>query len=68
MCQNQDGTETLPTPVISFGKTCMRCEDAAVVALKANDLAFCRSCFLSYFTHKFRSTIGKSKLVKKGEK
>ncbi|XP_014664653.1 PREDICTED: cytoplasmic tRNA 2-thiolation protein 2-like isoform X2 [Priapulus caudatus] len=45
----------------------MKCDNKPVVVVRVND-AFCRECFLTYFTHKFRATIGKSKLVREGEK
>ncbi|XP_070575759.1 cytoplasmic tRNA 2-thiolation protein 2-A-like isoform X2 [Ptychodera flava] len=68
MCQVQEGGEEPEKARPSLRTTCMRCDQSAVVELKAYELVFCRQCFLNYFTHKFRSTIGKSKLVKKGEK
>lgn len=47
---------------------CMKCKiEKPVVIIRIND-PMCRSCFLSYATHKFRSTLGKSKLVKANDK
>lgn len=53
---------------ISSGNvTCRRCNtEKAVVVLRIKD-AYCRECFLSYFVHKFRSTIGKSKQIRPGD-
>ena len=30
--------------------------------------AFYRDCFLTYFTHRFRATIGKARLIRDGDK
>lgn len=50
------------------GRTCMKCSiSPAVVVVRLND-PLCKSCFLAYFTHKFRATIGKSRAIKAGEK
>lgn len=50
------------------GRTCMKCSvSLAVVVVRLND-PLCKSCFLVYFTHKFRATIGKSRAIKAGEK
>ncbi|XP_068200967.1 cytoplasmic tRNA 2-thiolation protein 2 [Palaemon carinicauda] len=47
--------------------TCRKCNtEKAVVVLRMKD-AYCRECFLSYFVHKFRSTIGKSKQIRLGD-
>ena len=42
-----------------------RCEDTAFVVLQAR-AELCKACFSETCTHKFRSTIGKSKQVKRG--
>ncbi|XP_064116959.1 cytoplasmic tRNA 2-thiolation protein 2-like isoform X2 [Macrobrachium nipponense] len=54
---------------ISSGNVmCRRCNtEKAVVVLRIKD-AYCRECFLSYFVHKFRSTIGKSKQIRPGDR
>ena len=50
------------------GRICMKCSiSPAVVVVRLND-PLCKSCFLAYFTHKFRATIGKSRAIKAGEK
>lgn len=47
---------------------CRKCASAvAEVVLRVRD-AYCRNCFLVYFTHKFRSTIGKSKQIHPGDR
>ncbi|MPC17619.1 Cytoplasmic tRNA 2-thiolation protein 2-A [Portunus trituberculatus] len=47
---------------------CRKCASAvAEVVLRVRD-AYCRDCFLAYFTHKFRSTIGKSKQIHPGDR
>ncbi|EEC08150.1 conserved hypothetical protein [Ixodes scapularis] len=49
------------------GNTCKTCDDTAHVVLRKKD-AYCVSCFLAASTHKFRSTLGKSKLIKPKQK
>lgn len=47
---------------------CRKCgTGTAEVVLRVKD-AYCRECFLAYFVHKFRSTIGKSKQIRHGDK
>ncbi|KAK7084126.1 Cytoplasmic tRNA 2-thiolation protein 2 [Halocaridina rubra] len=46
---------------------CRKCDtERAVVVLRLKDV-YCKMCFLSYFVHKFRSTIGKSKQIRPGD-
>nr|XP_045625547.1 cytoplasmic tRNA 2-thiolation protein 2-A-like [Procambarus clarkii]XP_045625548.1 cytoplasmic tRNA 2-thiolation protein 2-A-like [Procambarus clarkii]XP_045625549.1 cytoplasmic tRNA 2-thiolation protein 2-A-like [Procambarus clarkii]XP_045625550.1 cytoplasmic tRNA 2-thiolation protein 2-A-like [Procambarus clarkii]XP_045625551.1 cytoplasmic tRNA 2-thiolation protein 2-A-like [Procambarus clarkii]XP_045625552.1 cytoplasmic tRNA 2-thiolation protein 2-A-like [Procambarus clarkii] len=54
---------------ISGGEVlCRKCgESTAEVVLRVKD-AYCRQCFLLYFVHKFRSTIGKSKQIHPGDR
>ena len=48
---------------ILCGSMCMKCKvEKAVVLVRVHD-PLCRSCFLTYVIHKFRSTLGKSKLI-----
>lgn len=47
---------------------CRKCGTSkAEVVLRVKD-AYCRLCFLLYFVHKFRSTIGKSKQIHAGDR
>lgn len=46
---------------------CKTCGAKANVILRKRD-AYCETCFLAGCTHKFRATLGKSKLVKPGYK
>jgi cytoplasmic tRNA 2-thiolation protein 2 len=46
---------------------CKRCDDKPFVILQKKDI-FCRICFKEYCEHKFRSTIGRSKLIKSDHK
>ena len=69
MCSVEEGSSE-PTPLKSgdsASQTCMKCSQRAVVCVRLND-PLCESCFLAYFTHKFRATLGKSRLVRHGEK
>ncbi|XP_043190727.1 cytoplasmic tRNA 2-thiolation protein 2-B-like [Amphibalanus amphitrite] len=46
---------------------CQKCRSApAVLLLRVNDI-YCRDCFVAAFTHKFRSTLGKSRLLRPDE-
>lgn len=50
------------------GRTCMKCTvSPAVVVVRLND-PLCKECFMAYFTHKFRATIGKARAIRAGEK
>ncbi|CAN7945352.1 unnamed protein product [Ixodes hexagonus] len=46
---------------------CKTCDGAAHLVLRKKD-AYCVTCFLAASTHKFRSTLGKSKLIKPKQK
>ena len=49
-------------------RTCMKCLlSKAVVVVRLND-PLCKPCFLAYFTHKFRATIGKARAIRVGER
>lgn len=53
---------------IQGDRTCMKCsESKAVVVVRLND-SLCKSCFLTYFTHKFRATIGKARVIRHDDK
>lgn len=47
----------------SFNSTCRSCTNPGLVMLQKKDI-YCRSCFLVAETHKFRATLGKSKMMK----
>lgn len=61
--------ENKPSKERSRGcRTCMKCSSSeAVVVVRLND-PLCKTCFLTYFTHKFRATIGKARAIRAGEK
>ncbi|XP_008320706.1 cytoplasmic tRNA 2-thiolation protein 2 isoform X1 [Cynoglossus semilaevis] len=49
-------------------KKCVKCKEAnASVVIKGGD-AHCRACFKENFTHKFRATLGKNRVIFPGEK
>ncbi|KAG1657749.1 Cytoplasmic tRNA 2-thiolation protein 2-A [Nymphon striatum] len=52
---------------ICVDSKCKRCENKSEIVLRKKDL-LCRSCFTTYVTHKFRSTIGKSRVMKPNDK
>ncbi|XP_030831670.1 LOW QUALITY PROTEIN: cytoplasmic tRNA 2-thiolation protein 2 [Strongylocentrotus purpuratus] len=69
MCQVQ-GDDTLmieEVKILKRSSTCLKCDEAAVVIARVKD-AFCRHCFLGYVTHRFKATIGKSRLIRDKEK
>ncbi|KAH8039835.1 hypothetical protein HPB51_009091 [Rhipicephalus microplus] len=47
--------------------TCKTCGNTAHLVLRKKD-AYCKTCFVANCTHKFRATLGKSKLLKPGDK
>ncbi|KAJ9593306.1 hypothetical protein L9F63_015126, partial [Diploptera punctata] len=53
---------------LKLGSICKKCnEKKADVVLRAKD-AYCKDCFLTASTHKFRAALGKSKLVRPRDK
>lgn len=42
---------------------CRKCKNQARVVLRTKD-AYCKECFLAASTHKFRATLGKTKIMK----
>ncbi|CAF0936675.1 unnamed protein product [Brachionus calyciflorus] len=68
MCSNNEGglTKFEPKPDLALFRKCLKCDKNSVVVTRIND-AMCKECFVEYFTHKFRATIGKSKLFDKDE-
>lgn len=47
---------------------CKKCHSDKVFVLLQKEHCYCRICFHEYCSHKFRSTIGKTRLVKKDDK
>lgn len=45
----------------------MKCKVAKAVTIARMKDPFCRDCFDVYFTHRFRATFGKAKIVRQGE-
>ncbi|RUS92174.1 hypothetical protein EGW08_000027 [Elysia chlorotica] len=48
------------------GSGCVKCGEPGVLVTRIHD-SFCKNCFQVYVVHKFRSAIGKSKLIRDGE-
>ncbi|XP_022084114.1 cytoplasmic tRNA 2-thiolation protein 2-like [Acanthaster planci] len=70
MCQVDDEGISVLEKKPSLGvnpRDCMKCGEKAVVIARIKD-PFCRSCFLNYFTHRFRATFGKAKVIRDGDK
>ncbi len=71
MCSNiEDDTLATMTKVevepINFQETCRKCNESKVaVKLKFKE-AQCEKCFLAYVRHKFRASLGSTKIVGRG--
>jgi cytoplasmic tRNA 2-thiolation protein 2 len=49
-------------------RNCKKCESQDVFVLIQKEHCYCKQCFHEYSSHKLRSTIGKTRLVKKDDK
>ena len=59
---------TSSTPKAQIGDECKKCKkEKAVLVLRLRD-AYCKDCFVTASTHKFRSTLGKNKALRPGDK
>ncbi|KFM58644.1 Cytoplasmic tRNA 2-thiolation protein 2 B, partial [Stegodyphus mimosarum] len=71
MCSVAEDIEELPHSCSAESKRfmkeslqkCKKCKEKSVILLQKKD-PFCKSCFFEYCNHKFRSTIGKAKMIK----
>eukprot|EP00095_Tigriopus_kingsejongensis_P007791 maker-scaffold370_size193435-snap-gene-0.32 protein:Tk07791 transcript:maker-scaffold370_size193435-snap-gene-0.32-mRNA-1 annotation:"cytoplasmic trna 2-thiolation protein 2 a" len=53
---------------ISLESTCKKCrESRSVLNLRARD-TYCKACFLTTCNHRFRSTLGKHKIMRRGDR
>uniref|UniRef100_A0A131YMR6 Cytoplasmic tRNA 2-thiolation protein 2 n=1 Tax=Rhipicephalus appendiculatus TaxID=34631 RepID=A0A131YMR6_RHIAP len=71
-CEELNESELVPnagadTVASTSDNTCKTCGDTAHLILRKKD-AYCKTCFVANCTHKFRATLGKSKLLKPGSK
>lgn len=67
MCQaREDDMSGLNKPDFKNFRKCLKCEKNSVVVTRICE-ALCKDCFMEYFTHKFRATIGKHKIIEKNE-
>lgn len=48
-------------------ENCRKCQSKSIIKLRGSD-NYCNDCFEAYATHKFRGTLGKSKLVRPNDK
>ncbi|KAK9499831.1 hypothetical protein O3M35_002792 [Rhynocoris fuscipes] len=67
MCSRSPEDLTLPKSDKSISDNCRKCSEKASVVLQAK-FSYCRECFMEYFKHKFRATLGKTKIMKHGDK
>ena len=58
----------LSVETASKGRPCMKCSNNLAVAIVRSNDPLCKPCFLAYFTHKFRATIGKARVIRAGER
>ncbi|KAF6201615.1 hypothetical protein GE061_004008 [Apolygus lucorum] len=47
---------------------CRKCRESPANVVFQNKFPYCRNCFTTMVSHKYRSTLGKSKLMKHGDK
>nr|CAB3234558.1 cytoplasmic tRNA 2-thiolation protein 2-like [Phallusia mammillata] len=66
MCQVQDGEPVLTKTPVKLSNVCAKCEEKAIIVIGTNG-TFCRECFLKYFSHKFRASMGKNPVVRHGD-
>ncbi|XP_076354351.1 cytosolic thiouridylase subunit 2 isoform X2 [Tachypleus tridentatus] len=71
MCSEQPNEDFLAKVDLQkkslYSSSCKKCGAKSDVVLRMLD-SFCKPCFLTHCTHKFRATLGKSKQIKFGEK
>ncbi|XP_011404570.2 PREDICTED: cytoplasmic tRNA 2-thiolation protein 2-A-like isoform X2 [Amphimedon queenslandica] len=70
MCSvNEDEVQEVISspPPLNLDQVCMKCNSEKAVTIARTKDPFCRACFDQYFTHRFRSTFGKSRLIRQGE-
>ena len=72
MCSVVDGADfparTPKLPFIPGERPCQKCKDTgSVVQLRGKDV-YCEQCFISAMRHKFRSTLGKNKVMRAGDR
>lgn len=73
MCSNiEDGTLDVMTKLeeeeANFQETCKKCNESKIaVKLKFKE-AQCEKCFLNYVRHKFRASLGSTKIVGRGSR
>ncbi|XP_064459573.1 cytoplasmic tRNA 2-thiolation protein 2-like [Ornithodoros turicata] len=66
-CDCDDTVATcIPDPISSSLSVCKTCDRKAKFVLRKHD-PYCSGCFWKNCTHKFRSTLGKSRLIKHGD-
>nr|CAH7720940.1 unnamed protein product [Callosobruchus chinensis] len=59
-----EGDRFMPTKEVTPSKTCNKCKTAEPELVLRGKDAYCKGCFLEGATHKFKSTLGKSKLIR----
>ncbi|BES98400.1 Cytoplasmic tRNA 2-thiolation protein 2 [Nesidiocoris tenuis] len=71
MCSiGDDGTEHMEPVAFTelYQSVCRKCSEVKAQVVLQSKFAYCRTCFLSMVSHKYRSTLGKSKVMKHGDK
>ena len=74
MCSVAEGAdlaEKPSKPAEAFepgAKPCQKCREAmSVIRVRRKDV-YCKECFVTAMSHKYRSTLGKSKAMRPGDK
>ena len=71
VAEDADVVERHARPVEAFepGKRpCQKCREAmSVIRVRRKDV-YCKECFVAAMSHKYRSTLGKNKAMRPGDK
>ncbi|KAH0534459.1 cytoplasmic tRNA 2-thiolation protein 2 [Cotesia glomerata] len=62
-----DVVERVEKKIFDGNENCRKCNSKSRIKLRGSD-NYCNDCFEAYATHKFRGTLGKSKLVRPNDK
>ncbi|XP_014261572.1 cytoplasmic tRNA 2-thiolation protein 2 [Cimex lectularius] len=71
MCSRDSCSDesTKPNEKINLvGASCRKCTTVKASVVLQGKFPYCRQCFLAYFSHKFNAVLGKSKIMKSGDK
>ena len=74
MCSVAEGADLAERPINPAEafepgtKPCQKCREAmSVIRVRRKDV-YCKECFVTAMSHKYRSTLGKNKVMRPGDK